>query len=962
MSRPTRRGLAGLATLALTATLVPALASGAQATPTAAPSPSAFHRTATYPVYQNLPADVPASSETVAEISSVSEDGRTLVYTDAPGKRIGFLDISDPGRPRGEGSLSLAQLGDADDQPTSVAVHGKNVLVVVDTSGGDFSNPSGRLDVVRLSDTKRVASIDLQGQPDSIAITKDGKYAAVAIENQRDEEATPAGGAKGDLPQAPAGFVQVVQLDGAPSAWTAQRIDLTNADGSALPSFVAAGLDTPQDPEPEYVSINGENKLAVTLQENNGVVVIDLETRAIERVFSAGAVTASGFDTKKDGKISPTETITNVVREPDAIGWVDDRYLATANEGDWKGGSRGWSVFDSTTGDVVWDAGSSFADIVISLGLHNEDRAAKKGPEPEGLTIGTFGGTRYAFVGSERSNVVVAYDMTDPRNPRYVHALPTTNGPEGLLAIESRDLLAVSSETDDAATGVRASVQLFEHGKGQSAFPSIRSADVDGKPVGWTALGALAAHPTDAGTIYAASDAALGVAQLYTVDVRRTPAVITAARPVTVGGVPAKLDVEGIASRADGGFWLAVEGATGPGNKVLRTDAKGEVVETVELPADVTAKIGKWGLEGVTTTNDARGEHVWVAVQRPLWTDGTAPTDAFEGESTTRLGRYDVATKQWHWYGYELQTPRRDGADWMGLSEIVAVDADTLAVVERDKLNGPKARVKRIYTVDVPAGDPTGVPVLEKKLAHDVLPDLQATNGWTQEKLEGLTIAADGQVYAVTDNDGLKDATGETVFLRLGGASKVFADSLRTTTTVRAPAKAVHGQKVAVTVAVKGASGVTTNGTVTLKDGSRTLGTGAVRNGTATFSVSGLRAGSHTLTAAYAGTARSASSAGTAKVVVQKAAANVAVSRSASSVKQGRSVRLTVAVRGAGHVPAGAVRVTDGRRVLATGVLRDGRVSLKVKPTGRRPHTLKVSYLGSRDTAARTTTVKVRVR
>ena len=54
------------------------------------------------------------------------------------------------------------------------------------------------------------------------------------------------------------------------------------------------------------------------------------------------------------------------------------------------------------------------------------------------------------------------------------------------------------------------------------------------------------------------------------------------------------------------------------------------------------------------------------------------------------------------------------------------------------------------------------------------MPDLRATNGWTQEKLEGLTIGGDGQVYAVTDNDGLKDATGETVLLRLGAASKVF--------------------------------------------------------------------------------------------------------------------------------------------------------------------------------------------
>jgi hypothetical protein len=37
-----------------------------------------------------------------------------------------------------------------------------------------------------------------------------------------------------------------------------------------------------------------------------------------------------------------------------------------------------------------------------------------------------------------------------------------------------------------------------------------------------------------------------------------------------------------------------------------------------------------------------------------------------------------------------------------------------------------------------------------------------------QDKVEGLTIGGDGRTYAVTDNDALDDATGETLFLRLG--------------------------------------------------------------------------------------------------------------------------------------------------------------------------------------------------
>ena len=69
-----------------------------------------------------------------------------------------------------------------------------------------------------------------------------------------------------------------------------------------------------------------------------------------------------------------------------------------------------------------------------------------------------------------------------------------------------------------------------------------------------------------------------------------------------------------------------------------------------------------------------------------------------------------------------------------------------------------------------------------KKLAIDVLPRLQALNGWTQEKLEGLTIGADDQVYAVTDNDGLEDATGETQFLRLGSLTSAFPEATASAT------------------------------------------------------------------------------------------------------------------------------------------------------------------------------------
>ena len=58
--------------------------------------------------------------------------------------------------------------------------------------------------------------------------------------------------------------------------------------------------------------------------------------------------------------------------------------------------------------------------------------------------------------------------------------------------------------------------------------------------------------------------------------------------------------------------------------------------------------------------------------------------------------------------------------------------------------------------------------MVSKEEVHDFLPDLAAPGGYIVDKLEGFTVDAAGEAYAVTDNDGVDDSSGETHFLRLG--------------------------------------------------------------------------------------------------------------------------------------------------------------------------------------------------
>ena len=71
-----------------------------------------------------------------------------------------------------------------------------------------------------------------------------------------------------------------------------------------------------------------------------------------------------------------------------------------------------------------------------------------------------------------------------------------------------------------------------------------------------------------------------------------------------------------------------------------------------------------------------------------------------------------------------------------------------------------------------PAAQGQPFPVVSKQLVRDLLPDLKSTNGWVVDKVEGVALTKAGNVFVVTDNDGVDDASGETRFLRLGNLLK----------------------------------------------------------------------------------------------------------------------------------------------------------------------------------------------
>ncbi len=110
----------------------------------------------------------------------------------------------------------------------------------------------------------------------------------------------------------------------------------------------------------------------------------------------------------------------------------------------------------------------------------------------------------------------------------------------------------------------------------------------------------------------------------------------------------------------------------------------------------------------------------------------------------------------------------------MGLSEIT-LHGDWVYIIERDNQIAGNAATKKLYRVAlsqlVPAALGGELPVVTKELVRDFIPDLQVLNGYVVDKVEGFAVDAAGNGWVITDNDGVDDSSGETLFWSIGAVN-----------------------------------------------------------------------------------------------------------------------------------------------------------------------------------------------
>jgi len=380
------------------------------------------------------------------------------------------------------GSVDVVRFGTGDIAGLPLSVRRDNILAGVTTSLGEAAagditsvsispdgawyaaavqhtddNTNGLVEIRNRSTGAVIQRVTVGIGPDGTAISPSGDWLVVANEAED--------------PDTAAGSITLIDTRNATTGGAvAQQIELQDQTGNffdnsgALGSVIQIDVDgqprrpvshTPVGLQPEYVSFTEDGRYAVvSLQENNGAMVIDLATGAPAdiRYFNLGTSTQNTDvrDTEPPA-YDFTGTINGFNREPDGIGGFyagGQFYFITADEGDNRNnysgsrlrGGRSVSIFNGTTGELVGTtqgldqrlfdaANAAMAANPAIYGVRNdgvnphyypEGRSDRGGVEPEIVTVFRDGANVYALVGLERAASVMLMDITNPASPQIL--------------------------------------------------------------------------------------------------------------------------------------------------------------------------------------------------------------------------------------------------------------------------------------------------------------------------------------------------------------------------------------------------------------------------------------------------------------------------------------------------------------------------------------------------------------
>ena len=427
-----------------------------------------------------------------AEISAYDPlTKRLFVVNNGTINKIDVVDFSNPASLKVLNSITLTTYGGP---VNSLAVSNGKLAAAIEAAD---KVSAGKVVIFNTADNKEEKIITVGSLPDMITYTPDGKFILTANEGEPNAAYTVD----------PAGTVSIISVE---NNYAVTTLDFTPFV-SQQSVLVLNGLrifgpnaNIVNDMEPEYITVSDDSRTAwVTIQENNALIKIDLNTQKITDIFPLGFknynLPGNEIDpSDRDNAINVRAAAAFGMYQPDGIAILKDddgsQYLFTANEGDAReytgfseirrasavtldptafpsasmlrqdaqlgrlnitttlgdtDGDRDYDALYSlgarsfsvwnTEGKLVFDSKSDLDRRCIAAGLYDDARSDDKGAEPEGIAIGKVGVKKVLFVGLERADAVAVYDVTNPKNPVFLQLLRCGDAPEGVLFIAAKD-------------------------------------------------------------------------------------------------------------------------------------------------------------------------------------------------------------------------------------------------------------------------------------------------------------------------------------------------------------------------------------------------------------------------------------------------------------------------------------------------------------------------------------------
>jgi hypothetical protein len=446
--------------------------------------------------------------EGAAEISAYDEKTKKLFTVNNSGtNQIDVIDLSDPTKPTKIGKIDLTPYEGASN---SVSVFDGKLAVALESTVNKQGN--GKVVVFNTSDLSLIKQITVGALPDMITFSPDGKFIMTANEGEPSTDYLQDPNGSISIIEVANGYaVTTLNFE----SFSAQAATLQK-DGFRVSKF-AKSFAQDIEPEYVTISDDSKTAW-VTLQENNGVAKVDLTSKTITAIYPLGFkdfnTAANAIDVSdKDDKIAFNPWKVKGMYMPDGISHFtanDTPYFVTANEGDAREyaayadikrmkdmkldaaifpdaatlklepnlgrlnlitdmgdsdgdgdldelvafGARSFSIWNGNTGKIVFDSKNDVDKKTQELGTYDDKRSDDKGSEPEAVVAVKMGTQNILFVGLERSDAFITYDVTNPASPQYLQTVKTGDAPEGILFIPAsksptkRSLLVVSSEGD----------------------------------------------------------------------------------------------------------------------------------------------------------------------------------------------------------------------------------------------------------------------------------------------------------------------------------------------------------------------------------------------------------------------------------------------------------------------------------------------------------------------------------